>query len=823
MSEITLTEILDCQQNGDVLPALGSIADGALLEKNYKEAVRLYLAEAGESPATRAKHGFSAAMVGDDASAEELLTIGNVGTHPLATAILAWVLAGPRGRRIDTLFLTAEDGEPQRRREIVLSLLDRALAVQRPPMTAFLAACDVHGTHNEEAKALVVRARNLYPNWAWAQGLYAATQRTADSFSPAILDDLMRILPTAIHAEVFREAFVYAMKLERWRDAEQVVEVLEALVREDGLSNWSKSTLAEMRAMVALHRARAGDVEAYEDALDFVSTYVGISSGVEDDPDPLNAPRFLLDIGLETDNEVKVREAVQGVLAKVWSVSDLPGRGLGDWSPALGSTSLIGWLHIYHFGFRFVESWQRVLPMLDKQSATRWSLLIAADAVLGEHAEEDELCIVREADLTHAPLWAWRAAFHAFCGEPADFLRAGEILAQVSENNEAFVTSGDEGSTDLCSYFYVDHYGSEQVVEMFDGAFSWLLRTPTATGHGLLRGWAKDGIENNGASVVEKIAQLSLSRQESEIARNSLQLAQEAMETAALERKALEAKEHALTPQAALERWLAGYPDPECTRVTPEDLTLLEAAALIALFRASPLNHNRWTLAALRDSTRKFEPTKKFSEVMFGLMRKGVIAVHVSTPQDTMWVQGDKLVAYLDRVVWRISFHTLELHRGIRDLDQRDWPESWRSHASILARDLGVEEMVTYQELLFTERDLPIPDGDAVREIYRVQLERLAIAQCYYLTHKSMRETLDYQARYRPGKKQLQARMLNLLRDNGERAVEKGWDTRYGRVRNLPPSLLHEALHDVLTRWGTKAFEEPVMSLVLDEPEAMPD
>lgn len=813
MPELTLTEILDCQHEGDVLPSISSLADDALLKKNYEEAVRLYAEEAATSPAARAKHGFSAAMVGDDTSAENLLDIDNVGTHPLGMAILAWVLAGPRGKRIDTFFSAKEDAAFKHRRETVFSLLNRALAVESPPPLVFLAACDIHGAHGTEAKALVVRARSLYPNWAWAQGAYAATQRTVECFPPAILNDLMRVLPSAIHAEVFREAFIYAMKLQRWGDAERVIEVLEALVREDRLSNWTIATLDEMRTMVALHRARAGDVEAYEDALKIISPHAGMSSGAEDDPDPLNAPRFMLDIALETHNEVNVRDAVRAVLEQMWGAKDIPGMGLGAWTPALASSRLNGWLHIYHFGFGFVESWQRALPMLDEQLAARWSLLVAADAVLAEHANEEELSVVREADLSEAPLWALRAAFQAFCVEPVDFRRAGKVLAWASENNETLAKADD----DLGSNFYLDDYDSEPIVEIFRGAFGWLMETPAATGIGLLRCWGQSIIENDGASVVEQIAQLSLSRQESEVARKTLEAAQQA-----LVRRGVE-EEIDLTPQATLKRWLDGYPDPKHTQVRPEELTLLEAAALIALFRASPLNHSEWTLAALRNSTRQFEPTKKFIEVMFSLMRKGVIAVHGSTPQGTLWVQDDKLIAYLDQVVWRVSPHTLELHRGIRDLALRDWPKFWRSHAAILARDLGVEEMVTYQEHLLTERDLPVPDGDAVREIYRVQLERLSIAQCYYLTHKSMRETLDYQARYRPGQKQLQARMLNLLRGNGEKAVEKGWDTRYERVRDLPVSLLHESLHDVLTRWGDKAFEEPVLSLMLDESEAIPD
>src|SRR3546814_5983869 len=94
--------------------------------------------------------------------------------------------------------------------------------------------------------------------------------------------------------------------------------------------------------------------------------------------------------------------------------------------------------------------------------------------------------------------------------------------------------------------------------------------------------------------------------------------------------------------------------------------------------------------------------------------------------------------------------------------------------------------------------DLPVPDMTEISEIFRVQLEELAIAQCYYLAHKTMKETLDYQARYRPGKKKRQARIFNLLRGNGEKAIAQGWDTRYERSYELPASLLFEALHDVM-------------------------
>src|SRR3546814_3221896 len=55
-------------------------------------------------------------------------------------------------------------------------------------------------------------------------------------------------------------------------------------------------------------------------------------------------------------------------------------------------------------------------------------------------------------------------------------------------------------------------------------------------------------------------------------------------------------------PPTELEQALAQHPDPATSRVGPEDLSLLEAASLIALLRACSLDHVRWTLSPLRDA-----------------------------------------------------------------------------------------------------------------------------------------------------------------------------------------------------------------------------
>jgi len=797
--EVTLAQLLACQYDGAATLAELSPADYALVIEDYGPAAALFAEVEAPSPTTKAKRGFCLAMAGDDEAAEKLLTPVNVGAHPVAQAVLAWALAGRHGRRLRGFGSTEVMKERDRRRAVVQSLLDMALATDRPPPLVFQAAFEVLRTRPESMDMLFVRARQLYPDWSWAHALHASKRRVAGELDPALLDDLMRTLPSARHEEVFHESYTYAMKLERWDDADRVIEVLEALVRADvqaGDGNYA--ALAEMRAMVALNRARAGETEAYKAINGQLSPYVPAVSPKVDGRNPLSAPKFLLQVALDTNNEASAKDAACALTERAWHQDFLDGEGLGGWGPIVSTSSMHGVLHFGHFGFDFTAAWRRVDELLTGDSRERWRLLLAADAVFRGDPDPDQVKFLRDASEREGPWWFGQAIFEAYTNhEMPAFDGAGAVLAMLSERSAERSPEDDGRMPSELELLSVDIHGSGDVVRMFEGALAWLQATPSATGTALLRTWGDCLADNGGKAVLAHLATLSLARRESAVARKYLALAEESDGE----------------PLTELEDVLARYPDPAITRVRPEELTLLEAATIIALFRASPLDHIRWTLAPLSASAQRFEPTKKFIGTLFALMDKGVIAVDPSTPAGTLELREDRLHAYLDRVVWRISPNTLELQRAIRDLPHSQWPDAWRSHAPVLALDLGVEELAVYLEYLLEDRSLPCPSLDEVRSIFRVQLEQLAIAQCYYLAHKTMKETLDYQARYRPGVKQLQARVINLLRGNGEKAVANGWDTRYERVRELPASLLYEALHDVLTGWGARAYEEPVSTL----------
>ncbi|WP_254574411.1 hypothetical protein [Stenotrophomonas acidaminiphila] len=799
MSEAILELLLDCAYGTRAPPAPLSQADVALTKHEFAQAAQLY-ADESETSDIRAKRGFCLAMLGEDDEAETLLTVDNVGEHPLARAILAWTLAGRHGQRLRGFGTKKQMEGRAQRRATVETLLQSALSADHPPALVFKAAFEVWGTHNEQAGTLAARARTLYPQWGWAHAIYATRQRVDGTLDPSVLESLMRTLSGAQHADVYEEAYTYALMLDRFDDAERAIDAVQTLVSADPQEGDSNVTaLTEMRAMVSLHRGRGGESEAYENIPQQLAPFTAAVEHAADGRDPLSTPKFLLQTALETGQQSNLVDAAQALVERAWS-----GQGhedLASWNPIVSTPSMEGVLHIGHFGFDFTQAWRRVAEHLVGQTRERWCLLLAANAVDNGEPDAEQLCLLRAADPTTVPMWMVKSIYSAYADQdPVDFGGAGAVLAQMGERYASQAADGEVSVPEEFGFLSVDMHGSEEVVSMFEGALAWLQATPSATGQALLSAWSDCLIDNGGKSVLARIAALSLSRTDSVVARTSLAKAQLPDEES----------------PAELDEILARYPDPATSRACPEDLSLLQAASLIALLRACPLDHVRWTLTPLRDAAaQRFEPTNKFIGVMFDLMAKGIIAVDASTPTGVIEARDGRLYAYLDRVVWRISAYTLELQRAIRDLPRQQWPEGWRSHAPVLARDLGVEELAVYLEHLLTDRSLPIPDMTEVREIFRVQLEQLAIAQCYYLAHKTMKETLDYQARYRPGLKQLQARVINLLRGNGEKAIAQGWDTRYERARDLPASLLFEALHDVLTGWGRRAFDEPVMTLLL--------
>lgn len=800
-SSPSLSEVLTARSANERPPSYWSKADCALLREDYTVAVDEYAKVASSSSLERAKYGFCLGMQGHDGAAEKWLDESNVGDHPEAQALLAWVLGGSSGSHMRGLGDELHMRQMANRRLRVDELLKSALSHDRPPILAFNAFFNVLGVYHDESLSLAAKARLLYPQWSWPHAIVAGKQRVRANVDPHILQDMMRTLSGARHEDVFHEAFVHAMHLERWDDAALVIEELARLVTLDEQSRDANSaSIAEMRAMVLLHRGRAGQTGAYQEAMEHLRPFQKPVARSLSGRNPTMTSRFELQIALESGQDQQMRTAAVTLMERAWSTHGFDGEGLDAWSPWISTPSLIGILRFGHFGFDFMSRWRDIESYLSGEERERWALIAAADSALHGSPEPYQVDLLRATSSIGMPWWVCRAIFDAHAHLASEFHQAGVVLAEIAERAGDVPVSESYDHTSFLSLLSVNVESLDEPLKIFDGALTWLRDNHEATGQALLEQWGTELADvEGGETLLADLAKLSLDRADSEIARQMLELVGDT-----------------ISPQTRAANVLADYPQPESTRLRAEELSLLEAATLVALLRACPVNHLNWTLAPLSASTQQFEPTHKFIGTLFGLLKMGAIAIDASTPDGTVELAPDgRLTAYLTRVVWRISPNTLALQQSIRDLPISRWPTGWRDHASVLSRDLGVEELVAYFKHLVAERDLPAPDMDEVRSLFRIQLEQLAIAQCYYLAHKTMRETLDYQARHRPGSAQVATRIINLLRGNGERAIAQGWDTRYARIRELPPSLLWEALNDVLTGWGSIAFDQPVTTLKL--------
>jgi hypothetical protein len=195
------------------------------------------------------------------------------------------------------------------------------------------------------------------------------------------------------------------------------------------------------------------------------------------------------------------------------------------------------------------------------------------------------------------------------------------------------------------------------------------------------------------------------------------------------------------------------------------------------------------------------------------LATKGIIAIAESTPLEAFVESGGELRYHTDRLHWRINPLTLALESEIRDMSRSQWPAQWTAHTEALSRDLATEECIAYMEHLAEERKLQPPDETEARAVFRELLEHCSVSKCWYYIEYGVKSANDSRTKYPIARDQIPAMMLKRARQIAERALENGWETSRNRIQALPRSHLSAALHDVLTGWRERAFEEPIRTL----------
>lgn len=820
-------------------------------------------------PATeriRAKRGWCLAMADRCEEAANFLTPENCGSSSAALAVLAATLAGGWDR--SKLYCVSAQ-EAKARQAQVEELVQRALRDPHPDPLAFFAYMDIVEWYRDREVALAVaeRAVSLYRYPAmneWHARLLRLLRRPND----AAFNTLLARLPNDPWPSYVKEIFDSALALSRYDDANGALNLLEQKLRaEDDLRFDTRLTM--LRAYVDLQRARDADPGAAGHGLTLAATaHRDLADDGRSQDLCLLAAKLRLALAVVAGDAVSIRESATAIIEAVWAADDPPD------SPRYELMRVAGEMYEVDLGPGYNAP--EVLAALSSQDQLKWQLLNALHAInYDEEVDEQPREFVALHGADWAPAWAaYDVADVLLCSQQPHARNLGRVLARYCLYSER--RHGSHARAPSLEYddLSVAQLGElvEGIVEEFgalaaDAAQSgWLL--VKELGSVLTRQKAyqplmvvSDLVLARDPKVPDAVFYAALSRQEMkqlgaarplyerllQIDPNyssaywNVTLIHEAQGNAAaigalltaLEERArdgaeswVKARDRARAALASarqqqattdfrafVSRELASFPDLRVTPVSASELSLLEAACLVALLRASELDHSTWTLASFAASSYPFEPTYRFRRALLDLAMKGIVRIADSTPMEAFVARDGSLRFHLDKVQWSISPRTLTLQSAIYDMARQDWPDHWRAYAEVLSRDLAIEECVAYIDYLAEQRQLDPPEQAESRALFRELLERCSVGKCWYYIYSGVQMANDYRTKYLVSRAQVSAMMLKKTRERGEMAIEKGWATSYSRIRALPRSYLSSALHDVLTGWGERAFEEPIRML----------
>ena len=846
------------------------IGDGHFSRGDLEGAAATYTACELQSERISAKRGWCLAVSDRCEEAAQFLTRVNCGESSAELAVLAATISGGWNRNKLIGGYGAAADEVRARRETVEDLVRRALDEFNPPdQLAFHAYMDLVEWYRDREAALEVaeRATSLFKVPAFFEW-HARLLRTLGRPNDAVYDALLQHVPAKPWTMFVQEMFESALVLSRYEDASDALELLEPTLTSE--PQRLDTRLALLRCYVDLRRALDADPGAAARGLAIASqVHIGLM-GVDDANDLLLfAAKLRLALAVLANDEVSIRDSSKSIADVNWAANTAP-----DHSPSC-ELMMVECLHFgaeFGEGFRAPS----VPAALAPEDQFTWTMLNALRSVSdGVDPEGHAHDFIVQYGLRHAPAWAAETVADVFLSCEAPQARnAGRAIArhckfsiqryekyayvpeleysaltseQLGEMIEGFMTeTGEHGpETTQSGQLLLSalgphltkqnaHEGLQKIAELI------LARVPEDTDALFYAAFAHQKLNElvpartqyerllaldadcrsaywnvtliyEGQGNVEAIEKL-LPAIEERAEKGEQDWVKTRDQVHAALRRARQQQSRA-DFRAFVRRELGTFPALRNATIAPGELSLLESACLLALLRAGDLDHSTLILAPFASSAVPFEPTNRFRATLLGLATKGVIEIADSTPLEAFTARDGELRYYLDRVRWRIGSLTLALQHEIRDLTPAKWPAHWTAHAEVLSRDLATEECVAYMEYLAEQRNLTPPEQADARAVFRELLEHCSVGQCWYYIYSGVQSANDYRTKYPVSQDKVTAMMLKRARERGEIAIAKGWATSYSRIRALPRSHLSAALHDVLTGWSERAFEEPIRAL----------
>ena len=249
-------------------------------------------------------------------------------------------------------------------------------------------------------------------------------------------------------------------------------------------------------------------------------------------------------------------------------------------------------------------------------------------------------------------------------------------------------------------------------------------------------------------------------------------------------------------------------------RVEFHNLTFTEKVYLGSLCRAY-LRENMFEIGPVKEKNVVLAPSERLRlEIYHALLHANAMAVSPSSSIDAFIFDEENWPQkyYTYQVTYNLN---LVLPTNIKDIpSELLYPTYYSSdhqeEALDLWRKIAVDECVEYLQYNLDKVSFDFSPGDKTYTTFAILLKDFSVSQIYGIIWKAVADASKMYLEKSLSKRHAANTVIGACERYAERAISSHWDlTRYGRIRDLPQSILSEFFFNRVLGIGETGFDMP--------------
>lgn len=248
------------------------------------------------------------------------------------------------------------------------------------------------------------------------------------------------------------------------------------------------------------------------------------------------------------------------------------------------------------------------------------------------------------------------------------------------------------------------------------------------------------------------------------------------------------------------------------------ELSFDQSLHLLSLYRLCGDLQQDLTLEPYGDSETPLAPSSYDLQVIFQLMRLGLIHISDASSLNAFNVNSENEVSYyFNKIRWKITPTTLNIIGALEHaIESGEWPSRWHAEAADAMQRLALAECLEYLSFCADSRGMQAPQGEKTRLMFLSLMREFSVGQLYGLIWRSAANAADYYVRSGVSKNQAANSIITRIQGLADRGKAENWEVKpFSRERSCPRSQLNYVLYDAFLKVGERGFRDCIANIEL--------